>query len=1064
MSLTILAGISLGVFTLLHFFVVPNLATKTSRDRSPNRIEKLALMAFYSVTKSIALIFFISTILIILLLTASSYFGGTSAHELQSSIQTIRGWRNSLNGFSAGIAFFTLTALIVAMLIYAYRKSKIKAKAIFEQIFYQKYAELEMAFDNGELPEMEPNAKMMHEIEKLSELYYILENPEKIELPDNVDAKDFLHQIHREVGITEAKFKHMDISRRIEVSKLEDNEADLPVPLTFFDKIQTFFISKGFVRSLSRTNKIAYSLGLLLLIPSLLGVYSKNIQHGLSNDIVRLENLQIGLEVQKTNEEFDKLIPRTKTDERELSKEEEDVIDQIVDVYENNLVENFLRASNITRDVRFAYRSHVLKNELLGRFTSNTSTVIQYDSGSKATGITKKEKVILKASEDIASGKKSSRVKGYNLREDLKTVAKRKPKSFTDVLSKSLKSFQVPSSGKDLSRALAKQLLSSAITGVDDGEIGKYVSEVIDESMQKRFADLHDIQSKKFGTKIIKGESVKEAVNSIKSTAQYAKSEALIHDVIDNVPLDKINNKMADYPASVKAKPVKGVNTKIASESLKKLASKFGNSLEFADALGNFNDYFEAQKGGKVQTPRYKLQNKIAPARVKAVTNASRSFGRSRSFVRLRGFARVGGVLIGQEEPLPGGTVKYIDFTWKIENNELRITLIDEQNNHYTSEAYNMSIAYYAMNYVADGRPLAVTMVKAEPMLNLKILLHPTLVDTPMGHRLIELDRFVGEYARKENPLLLEAENMANGAHALYSITWALRLKMVLDQYTPTSKERPQYNNNLEFAEDILNNSRTQEYAIFALENKKALLPSYSPLYKKVRFYENSLVRKINKTALETDNLLTFAKKVQGLFNLESADMASLPEFEVWSGVRERKFTLDPDQLLMRTADNPLDFILQTAFVTSPINYEGDTENFEDLNPWEFPELRDHIRRRVLKGYKNELRSRTVMEDAIEFTYLQRFYRMAINGHLGNDFPIEKLLDLAEDLEENIQIKYTLTPRWNYNYDEQAFIRYWRSSMKEEDVQELLKLRKNLGIEKEAAEMRKTTYKGLPSF
>ena len=54
------------------------------------------------------------------------------------------------------------------------------------------------------------------------------------------------------------------------------------------------------------------------------------------------------------------------------------------------------------------------------------------------------------------------------------------------------------------------------------------------------------------------------------------------------------------------------------------------------------------------------------------------------------------------------------------------------------ARASPLSILYHAL-IPADGRPLAVTMAKADPLTELKILLHPTLVDTALGHRVIEI-------------------------------------------------------------------------------------------------------------------------------------------------------------------------------------------------------------------------------------------------------------------------------------------------------------------------------------
>jgi len=66
------------------------------------------------------------------------------------------------------------------------------------------------------------------------------------------------------------------------------------------------------------------------------------------------------------------------------------------------------------------------------------------------------------------------------------------------------------------------------------------------------------------------------------------------------------------------------------------------------------------------------------------------------------------------------------------------------------SRWWRASIVGQALAYAADGRPLAATMVTAKPLLELKILVHAALIDTGLGRRITELDRFVDEFTGDE--------------------------------------------------------------------------------------------------------------------------------------------------------------------------------------------------------------------------------------------------------------------------------------------------------------------------
>jgi hypothetical protein len=61
-----------------------------------------------------------------------------------------------------------------------------------------------------------------------------------------------------------------------------------------------------------------------------------------------------------------------------------------------------------------------------------------------------------------------------------------------------------------------------------------------------------------------------------------------------------------------------------------------------------------------------------------------------------------------------------------------------------------------------------------------------------------------------------------------------------------------------------------------------------------------------------------------------------------------------------------------------------------------------------------------VLDGVVEFTALQRLFRLALRGDLGTDFPVEKLTALA--VATSADVKRQKTPRWNPRYDELGFL------------------------------------------
>ena len=135
---------------------------------------------------------------------------------------------------------------------------------------------------------------------------------------------------------------------------------------------------------------------------------------------------------------------------------------------------------------------------------------------------------------------------------------------------------------------------------------------------------------------------------------------------------------------------------------------------------------------------------KIAPSEASAAARTMVSL--ARSYPALRGYSRVGGVLIGRgPDPDPDHPSLSIDrFSHSIlpgPTAALELRLTHDDDTEIALGPYDPAIAHLALAYAADGRPLAVTIIRAGPLRDHKILLHPALVDTGLGCRAIQLDR-----------------------------------------------------------------------------------------------------------------------------------------------------------------------------------------------------------------------------------------------------------------------------------------------------------------------------------
>jgi hypothetical protein len=418
---------------------------------------------------------------------------------------------------------------------------------------------------------------------------------------------------------------------------------------------------------------------------------------------------------------------------------------------------------------------------------------------------------------------------------------------------------------------------------------------------------------------------------------------------------------------------------------------------------------------------------------------ARTNFLRARSFGALRGFARVGGVLIGQEPTEPSSPLNCLDLRWEADGPNLRLLLIDKDGQVRRSRPFRKSLVYHALTYAADGRPLAVTMATAQPLSELRILLHPTLVDTPLGYRIVELDRFVDRFSGNEKafPGRRKAELEVRAQADLYRLARAQRLLALRDLLKSLSAYRILAKLQAE-ASQCLESPQLRKSAALALQEPQLFQDEQrSPLPVKKEFFDPALVQLIVATAKAGDGLDQFLERLKKEALQDFAQrwnrdrpleqqlqrlLTPAPEFQIWSGVREQPYSIRPEILLPDEPGSltlPFQFMLQVAFTSPPLfldeeQREQQIESYIDKNPWEFPALREALQKRVLDALAGDAKARDILADTAEFTVLQRLFRAAFLGKLGKDFPIERLLALTEaTVPASGTVRSVRTPRWN---------------------------------------------------
>jgi hypothetical protein len=386
----------------------------------------------------------------------------------------------------------------------------------------------------------------------------------------------------------------------------------------------------------------------------------------------------------------------------------------------------------------------------------------------------------------------------------------------------------------------------------------------------------------------------------------------------------------------------------------------------------------------------------------------------------LRGFSRVGGVLIGRPPANAGENhnfkiLPFYDLRWSADGRSIKLWLRDLHEKDVPIGTFPASVVNRALHYAADGRLTTVTMATAAPLMELKILLHPALVDTPIGCRAITLDRFVDTYARRD-PVVKMAEERVRREEALYRFAWYARQKQALEGAgqgaSRLAARAAQQLSELEKAAS----AALQDSELFASQDR-------SLLRAKSEFFDPSLVSKIVMAHSRAGSLRDFQQALgEWRLSLTAArDLESMPErrwfdepaqFEIWSGVREIPYDLSESLGFLRPpADQPLwpfEFMLQTAF-TTPRFADDPNAPVVDEKPFEFTAaVKETIEKRVVENLAKE---GDVIARMREFAILQRLFRTALDGHFAAQFPLEKLAALERATQPYVSKARTL--RWN---------------------------------------------------
>ena len=405
----------------------------------------------------------------------------------------------------------------------------------------------------------------------------------------------------------------------------------------------------------------------------------------------------------------------------------------------------------------------------------------------------------------------------------------------------------------------------------------------------------------------------------------------------------------------------------------------------------------------------------------KSITGKGNGVSTARSFKRIRFSGRVGGVVIGIEPSSKNDGINVTGFDWiEADDVNLEIKIQTSDGRTISLGSFNTAIAHYALAYAADGRVVTTTL--PQPLRGKdddeffidarRVVVHPAFEDTTFACFAIQVDRFVDGYMFDDEQLK-EARRAVTNLGAL--ISSVLRL----------GESREIISLDREALQAALSSNGSDDELVSTINR---MVDSINARAESVAEYAKKCTNQAECFPVETYSKQGFdfsgvTKLLSCLSEYGAARckkelslLSSKSSYLVDSGVRERGFMMDENFDFLNLSKNeddplwPLDFIIQAVPQTLT---GGDVEVSGDSEPWNFPLAADRLRTIVESGVKNDPGAQTVLENMKQFVVLQRLFRLALDGSLGVDFPLQKLVSFQEKTKKRIKIHRH--ERWNYN-------------------------------------------------
>ena len=1034
MSLPNILAMSAASFLLLHLWQQRWYATTAST------VLQAGFRAALAYLRTVALIATIVYGLLFLILATARFLTPLTVGDLAVAIQYAQDLRPVLASWTNYWSATAFLLLLLGLLFFATSRGTAHWRRLVNRFRSRALERLRAQRAAGTWEDLPPTAAMQPLLRRRSELNERIRSlsPD----PSHSSADAHPASLQDEVATLTRELERLDTERRIPPFAGESGSAGTDRPVAPPSALTTFFISRGLLSTLDAGSRVVLVSGLALLLSSLVALTGTVAASAVDQTLlVRFEVLHLERTEREALASYTESVPeQEELPPTALSEDDNDGLDFLAARFERTVGRVLAQttrtpaaSSRAAQQLRHIQtRQGILRAAAHGGQSTRVSAL---SSLSEVSDLTSLEREGVALFEERPTARPRTEL-GHQFRRDLENrFVRRSPGTWSTLRERALRglrTFQQAATVEDFESRVLSQVLGKALDlpGAPSDAMDNVARELVRQTANGATPRIYEVARAQAFDSLATTDSLDAAFEQLerRQRAQLRVaprfSAALDEATLAARRPDSVLPKLERQPPALHTATPSSVDparlSRLADDYSRSLARGTGASvrLTLPEALAEFDDYFPAQEAGARPTLRQQVLDASPMSRPASTTTdvsgplrppTSGAFARARSFGRLRGFSRIGGVLIGRPAENPERRLDVRSLTWSAAGRDrMLLRLTDARGVSTRVGPFHRSVVHQALAYAADGRPVTVTMTTASPLRELRILLHPALVDTPLGCRLVALDRFVDEFTG-HLPQRQELQQSIAAQAALYRVAWANRALAAAEAGSLSLNDlaAPTVASALQ---EGLFSPGTRAEAMIALRDPTLLLdPQLSVLAAKPDRFDPDLLATIARCATDDAPLSDVEACIQRRSLRAGAAtqvwLDAPPQFTVWSGVRESAFSIDSDYGFLRvdgSPTGPLEFMLQVAFLDS---------DQDDLTPWEFPSLAPVIRDAVQDGVRRSAEHADVLLVAQQFTVLQRLFRLALDGTLGEDFPLHRLVELAQGTAEHVSTTPTL--RWN---------------------------------------------------